>query len=99
MNGTMVASGGAFWYDESPPHDPSNTTHYESATTRIWPMMVIQSPKNSHDNGVGFTRAGISCLRATQGSKAIEDVPSVESHAKAGLVGLACFFAGMGLLL
>jgi hypothetical protein len=85
MNGTMAASGGAFYFDNSEPHDPSNTTFYENAATRIWPVMLIQSPKNLHDNGAGFTHAGMSCLRATnptQGSKAIGDVPSAAEKAQ-----------------
>ena len=60
MNGTMAASGGAFQFDNSELYDPSNTTFYESAATRIWPVMLIQSPKNSYDNGAGITDAGMS---------------------------------------
>jgi len=65
-------------YSASEPHDPSNTTYYEEAATRIWPMVLVQSPKSSFNHGEGFMSAKMGCVRArnaTEGSKEVDGVP------------------------
>ncbi|PQE28488.1 hypothetical protein CJF32_00005586 [Rutstroemia sp. NJR-2017a WRK4] len=66
-------------YSLSEPHDPSNTTYYEEAVKHIWPLVLVQSPKNSFNDGAGFTSAKMACLRAkniTEGSKKVDGTPN-----------------------
>jgi hypothetical protein len=67
------ANGSAYFYCPSTPHSSSNTTSYEEAVTRIWPISLRQT----HNNGTSVV--SLSCLKAnvtTSGSKAIGGVPS-----------------------
>ncbi|PQE23774.1 hypothetical protein CJF30_00008755 [Rutstroemia sp. NJR-2017a BBW] len=66
-------------YGTSEPHETSNTAYYEEAVKRIWPMVLVQSPKNSFNDGAGFTSAKMACLRAknfTEGSKKVGATPN-----------------------
>jgi hypothetical protein len=56
-------TGDSYFFNASDPHDASNTTFYESAATRIWPLVLIQS--SVKDGGGGATSAKMSCLRAS----------------------------------
>ena len=91
-----------FVYETDQPHEHANNTYYEVATTRIWPLMLIQVPKREFRNGNGFTSVEMSCLRATnvtEGSEKIGSVPGAGSMVRAGVWGLIAVGAAVGVLL
>jgi hypothetical protein len=90
--------GSAWWYatDSSPPREASNFTAYETAATRIWPVLLIQS-----NNETNAYTAEMGCLRAknaAQGSHEIGDVPGAGSRVEGVGWSLAAVFAVMGFL-
>ncbi|TGO43881.1 hypothetical protein BCON_0767g00010 [Botryotinia convoluta] len=94
--------GSAWMYESSDPHDSTNLTFYEEAVTRIWPMMLIQSPSADVDGGAGFTHAELSCLRAenvTSGSKEVGDVPGAGNRLVLGGWALLLVTGAMGFLM
>lgn len=89
-------------YESSDPHDSTNLTFYEEAVTRIWPMMLIQSPSADANGGAGFTHAELSCLRAenvTSGSKEVDGVPGAGNRLVLSGWALLLVTGTMGLLL
>ncbi|KAF5873025.1 uncharacterized protein Bfra_008302ca [Botrytis fragariae] len=69
------ADGSGYFFSASWVHNASNTTFYENAVTKIWPLLVIQ-----RNEAHGIQTASLSCLKANAtmvGSKAIGGVPSV----------------------
>ncbi|KAF7868414.1 hypothetical protein EAF04_004946 [Stromatinia cepivora] len=93
--------GSAWMYESSDPHDSTNLTFYEEAATRIWPMMLIQSPSVDFRGGAGFTNAKMSCLRArniTSGSQEVNDVPGAGNRVVFGGWTLFVAIVAMGLL-
>ena len=94
-----MTTGQALFYNADMPHDVSNNTPYEVAVTRIWPILLVQSPGRNFFNGSGATSVGLSCLRATNstpGSEEIGDVPGAGSrmgYSVWGLVGMMAMMA------
>lgn len=90
-----MTSGQALFYNTDMPHDVSNTA-YEVAATRIWPILLIQSPKRSVLNGTSITSVRMSCLKATNatpGSEKIGDVPRAGSWVGYNVLGLISVMA------
>ncbi|PVH75848.1 hypothetical protein DL98DRAFT_426840, partial [Cadophora sp. DSE1049] len=90
--------GSAWWFatESPPPHEASNFTAYETAATRIWPVLLIQS-----NNETNTYSTQMSCLRAknaAQGSHEIGDVPGAGSRVEGVWWSLAAVFAVMGFL-
>ncbi|CCD48324.1 hypothetical protein QC760_001810 [Botrytis cinerea] len=94
--------GSAWMYESSDPHDSTNLTFYEEAVTRIWPIMLIQSPSADFNGGAGFTNAELSCLRAqnfTSGSKEVDSVPGAGNRLVLGGWALLLVTGAMGFLM
>ena len=91
--------GEAWFYatESQPPHQATNFTAYETAATRIWPVLLIQA-----NNDTKTFSTQMSCLRAknaAQGSHEIGDVPGAGSHVEGVWWSLAAVFAVMGFLM
>ncbi|CZR69414.1 uncharacterized protein PAC_19314 [Phialocephala subalpina] len=99
INNSNVTARQALFYNADMPHNVSNHTPYEVAATRIWPILLVQSPRRDVFNGSGATSVGLSCLRATNftpGSEEIGDVPGAGSrmgYSVWGLVGMMTMMA------
>ena len=82
-------------------HNASDTTDYQEATTRVWPIFLQQGPRD--ENTTGISSFGMRCLRAnatTKGSKAIGSVPGAAVTLKIyswALVGVTCLVGGLFL--
>ncbi|KAH7351343.1 hypothetical protein BKA65DRAFT_396384 [Rhexocercosporidium sp. MPI-PUGE-AT-0058] len=91
--------GSAWWYaaDPLPAHKASNFTSYETAATRIWPVLLIQT-----NNQTKTFSTQMSCLRArtaTQGSHEIRDVPGAGSRVNRVRWSLSAVFAVAGFMI
>ncbi|CAD6457563.1 0b098e37-7124-4ec1-a722-d729003e9370 [Sclerotinia trifoliorum] len=78
--------GSAWMSRSSDPHDSADFTFYEEAVTRIWPILIMQSPSEDF-RGTGLSFSNMSCLRAkniTSGSKNVNDVPGAGSRMALG---------------
>ncbi|ESZ91879.1 hypothetical protein SBOR_7744 [Sclerotinia borealis F-4128] len=94
--------GSAWMFESSDAHDSTNLTCFEEAVTRVWPMMLIQSPSGSFEGGSGLVTAQMSCLRArnvTSGSKEVDDVPGTGNRVVHGGWALLVVMGAVGILL
>ncbi|KAJ8070926.1 hypothetical protein OCU04_001284 [Sclerotinia nivalis] len=102
QNVTSSQTDGSAWmYESSDPHDSTNLTFYEEAVTRIWPMMLIQSPSVDFRGGNGITTARMNCLRAkniTSGSQEVDNVPGAGNRMVLGGWTLFVVMGAMSLL-
>ncbi|KUJ17849.1 uncharacterized protein LY89DRAFT_28129 [Mollisia scopiformis] len=99
---TNNTSGGLFLYTTDELHDPANLTFYETAATRIWPILVVQSPSHDFEGGSGIISPSMRCLRAqnsTEGSTPIGDVPGVGSRFDFGVWKMSIVLMAMALVL
>ncbi|KAF4627858.1 hypothetical protein G7Y89_g10294 [Cudoniella acicularis] len=93
---STFADRSAYYYASSAAYPASNTTYYEQAATRIWPIIVMQTGKYGPNNASGISSTRMSCLRAnatTEGSVAIGKVPGAAASVKvytSAVVGIAC---------
>ena len=67
------------FYVGTPQHTSSGASYYKNATSRIWPILFMQSPKANSSTGLQGSGTSLSCLKtthATQGSKALTGLTS-----------------------
>ncbi|KAH8656246.1 hypothetical protein BGZ60DRAFT_532555 [Tricladium varicosporioides] len=97
--GSTFPDKSAYYHASSAAHNASNTTFYETAATRIWPIVIIQTGKYGPNNASGISTTQMSCLRAnatTKGSMGIGKVPGAAASVKvypSTVMGIACLLS------
>lgn len=89
-------------YSSSEPHNASNLTFYDEAVTKLWPVILIQSPAQRYAGQGGLYSAQLSCLRASNisdGSHKVTGVPGASNRVKIGVWGLLGVTTVMAVLL
>ncbi|KAG9233795.1 hypothetical protein BJ875DRAFT_377884 [Amylocarpus encephaloides] len=105
--GSNFVDGSPQFYSSSTVHDANNLTAYELATTRIWPMFLIQTATGVGGLTVRDSEASkqhLTCLRANgtaEGSIKIGKVPSGTTRYQINACGFVaiCFASLVGEIL